>query len=63
MRAVIDSAKGQFFRCLMENGDLITIHKSCLPAEAQEGDILQVQFTLDQEGTRKQRELMTQMQS
>lgn len=62
MRAVIDSAKGPYFRCLLENGDLINVHKSLLPAGAHEGDILKVEFSLDQEGTRKQHELMAQMQ-
>jgi len=63
MQAVIDSVKGQYYRCLMENGELITIHKAFLPEGVHEGDILNVQFTLDSEGSKKQRELMAQMKA
>jgi hypothetical protein len=63
MRAVIDSIKGVFVRCLVENGDMITIHKNLLPAEVIEGDVLNVHLELDQEGTKRQRELMKSAQA
>ncbi len=60
MRAVVDSKKGMFFRCLIENGDLVTVHKTFLPEGTAEGDVLNVQFSRDEEATRRQRELMQQ---
>ncbi len=59
MRAVIDSSKGAYFRCLVENGDLLTVHRSMLPEGLSEGDVLQVSFALDVEATKRQKELMT----
>ena len=58
MRAVVDSASGSYFRCLLENGDLVTIHKSFLPEDVHEGSVLQVAFTLNEQATKKQKELM-----
>lgn len=63
MRAVIDSVKGAYYRCLLENGDTINIHKSYLPENVHEGAILKIQFSIDEEGTKKQQELIAQMQS
>lgn len=59
MRAVIDSSKGAYFRCLVENGDLLTIHREMLPNGVREGDVLTVSFSLDAEATKRQKELMT----
>lgn len=59
MRAVIDSSKGAYFRCLAENGDLLTIHRGMLPEGVHEGDVLTVSFALDTEATKRQKELMT----
>jgi hypothetical protein len=61
MRGLIDSIKGAFARCLLENGDVVTVHRSVLPETLQEGDVVRVQFTIDQEASDKQRELMKQM--
>lgn len=58
MRAVIDSSKGAYFRCLAENGDLLTVHRDMLPEGVSEGDILRVSFALDAEATKRQKELM-----
>jgi len=58
MRGVIDEISGSYLRCLMQNGDVLRLHKSLLPAETKEGDVIQLAVTLDQEGTRRQRELM-----
>ncbi|HOY68635.1 MAG TPA: DUF3006 domain-containing protein [Candidatus Ozemobacteraceae bacterium] len=58
MRAVIDASKGAYFRCLAENGDLLTVHRSMLPEGVGEGDVLKVTFALDTEATKRQKELM-----
>lgn len=58
MRAVIESIKGSFVRCLIETGDSVTISKKALPEELREGDIIRVKIEVDEEATKKQRELM-----
>lgn len=58
MHAMIDSIKGKFVRCLLENGDLVTVHNSIIPKGCKAGDILNVSFSLDENATRRQRELM-----
>jgi len=63
MRAVIDSMNGAFIRCLLETGDMITINQSALPKEINLGDVLNIQFEIDKEATKRQRELMTGFKS
>lgn len=63
MRAVIDSCKGAYFRCLVENGDLLTIHRDMLPSGVAEGDVLKVSFSLDADATKRQKELMAARQA
>ncbi|OQA08518.1 MAG: hypothetical protein BWY66_00955 [bacterium ADurb.Bin374] len=63
MRAVIDSSKGAYYRCLVENGDLLTIHRDMLPDGVGEGDVLKVSFSLDTEATKRQKELMAVRQA
>ena len=58
MRAVIDSISGAFVRCLLESGDMITVNQTALPKEIKLGDVLSVQFEIDKEATKRQRELM-----
>ncbi|MGM0598573.1 MAG: DUF3006 family protein [Candidatus Rifleibacteriota bacterium] len=58
MQAVIDSIKGEYFRCLLENGDLINIHKSYVNEEIVTGDIIKIEINKDVEATKKQKELM-----
>lgn len=58
MRAVIDSVSGDYFRCLLENGDLISIHKDYLPKNVEVGNVLTVKFSIDKEASRRQKELM-----
>jgi len=60
MRAVIDAVKGLYFRCLFENGDLINVHKNFLPEGIKEGDVIKAVFSIDEDATKKQRELMDQ---
>ena len=58
MRAVIDSKPGKFFKCLLENGDIITLHESCFPKEIEVGNVVKISFEIDSEASEKQSELM-----
>ncbi|MEW6709951.1 MAG: DUF3006 domain-containing protein [Candidatus Riflebacteria bacterium] len=58
MQAIIDSIHGDYFRCLLENGDLISIHKEYLPKNVEVGNVVKVQFSIDEEASRRQKELM-----
>jgi hypothetical protein len=43
---------------LLENGDLISIHKEFLPDDVTIGDIVKIQFKKDEEASKRQKELM-----
>ncbi|MBU1107067.1 MAG: DUF3006 domain-containing protein [Candidatus Riflebacteria bacterium] len=58
MQAVVDSKHGDYFRCLLENGDVISVYKEDLSAEIDIGDIVNVSFVKDNEASARQRELM-----
>ena len=58
MHAVIDSINGDYFRCLLENGDLISIHKEYLPEKIEVGNVVKIQFSIDEEASKRQKELM-----
>jgi hypothetical protein len=58
MKAVIDSINGDYCRCLLENGDLLSIHKQYLPQKVELGFVLKVEFSIDEEASRRQKELM-----
>lgn len=58
MQAVIDSISGDFFRCLVENGDVLTVHKDMLPHEIEVGDVLKIGFEKDEKASSRQKELM-----
>lgn len=58
MQAVIDLITGDYYRCLLENGDLISIHKEFLPDNITIGDIVKIQFNKDEEASKRQKELM-----
>lgn len=58
MKAVIDSYNSDFYRCLVENGDFLSIHKSYLPADIKVGDVVNISFEKDQKATERQKELM-----
>lgn len=63
MRAVVESVQGQLVRCLMENGDILTIARHQLPQEVREGDVIRLSFEIDAEGTKRQKELMAGLTS
>ena len=44
MQAVVDSMNGDYFRCLLENGDVINVHKSELGQNIEIGDVICVAF-------------------
>lgn len=58
MQAVVDSMNGDYFRCLLENGDVINVNKADFPHEIGIGDILTVSFVKDNEASARQKELM-----
>ncbi|EKD83296.1 MAG: hypothetical protein ACD_39C00759G0003 [uncultured bacterium] len=58
MQAVVDSRHGDYFRCLLENGDVINVYKQDLSEEIDIGDIVKVSFVKDNEASARQRELM-----
>ncbi len=58
MQAVVDSKNGDYFRCLLENGDIINIHRSELAQTVDIGDVLAVSFARDEAASLKQKELM-----
>ncbi|PKL49907.1 MAG: hypothetical protein CVV42_04415 [Candidatus Riflebacteria bacterium HGW-Riflebacteria-2] len=58
MQAVVDSRHGDYFRCLLENGDVINVYKNELSDEIGIGDIVKVSFVKDNEASARQRELM-----
>ena len=62
MRALIDGKEGEFIRCLLENGDQLTLHVSAVPPECVPGDIVRVQLVKDDAATQRQREVMERLQ-
>jgi len=58
MQAVVDSKHGDYFKCLLENGDVINVHKSGLNEDIDVGDIIKISFLKDSEASAKQKELM-----
>lgn len=58
MQAVVDSIHGDYYRCLLENGDLITAYKIDFPQNVEVGDIITVTFTRDDAASLRQKELM-----
>ncbi|MFZ2957865.1 MAG: DUF3006 domain-containing protein [Candidatus Ozemobacteraceae bacterium] len=63
MHAVIDKVEGAYIRCLLENGDVLRLHKSRLPENITVGDVLKVSLELDADATKHQRELMAKTNS
>ncbi len=47
MKGIIDSKKGDYYRCLLENGDIINLHSSEINTEVNVGDSLKVVITLE----------------
>ena len=61
MRALIDGKDGDFFKCLLESGDQLTVHASSLPKGSETGDVVRLQFLKDEDASRKQRDLMERL--
>ncbi len=47
MKGVIDSIKGEYYRCLLENGDLLNIHSSEFSEPVKIGDIIKIRLELN----------------
>ena len=45
MKGVIESKKGDYFRCLLENGDILNIHSSEIASDIKIGDTLLVNLS------------------
>ncbi|HMM60602.1 MAG TPA: DUF3006 domain-containing protein [Candidatus Rifleibacterium sp.] len=55
MHAVVDSFNGGY---LLENGDVINVHKTCFSAAIEVGDVVTVSFQRDEAASKKQKDLM-----
>ena len=45
MKGVIESKKGDYFRCLLENGDILNLHSSEIASDTKVGDFVLVSLT------------------
>ena len=45
MKGVIESKKGDYFRCLLENGDILNLHCSEIASDTKVGDFVLVSLT------------------
>jgi len=58
MRVVIDRFEGDYAVCEKENREMIDIKRDCLPKEAKEGDVLDIEgnkITIDLKETEKRK--------
>lgn len=58
MQAVVDSKHGVYFRCLLENGDIINVNEADVGRGIDVGDILTVTIARDEKASDRQKELM-----
>lgn len=58
MQAVVDSKSGAYFRCMLENGDIITINSSDIDQAISIGDIVEVVIKKDEKASERQKVLM-----
>ena len=59
MQALVDNKSGDYFRCLLENGDVLSLHKTCFEGSIEIGDVVAVSFKKDVEATKKQKEFLS----
>ena len=45
MQAVIESKSGEYFKCILENGDLLNIHEDDFDDIVEVGDIISFTMT------------------
>ena len=45
MKGVIESIKGDYFRCLLENGDILNLHSSEIASDVKIGDSVLVSLS------------------
>ena len=45
MKGVIKKKKGDYFRCLLENGDILNLHSSEIASDTKVGDFVLVSLT------------------
>ena len=47
MKGVIESKKGDYFRCLLENGDILNLHSSEISSDIKVGDSIVVSLSTE----------------
>ena len=45
MKAVIDSKNGDYFKCLLENGDILNIHEDDFEESIEIGDLVDIKIS------------------
>ncbi len=45
MKGVIESKKGDYFRCLLENGDILNLHSSEISSDTKVGDFIRISLS------------------
>lgn len=45
MKGVIESKKGDYFRCLLENGDILNLHSSEIASDTKVGDCILISLS------------------
>ena len=56
MKGVIESKKGDYFRCLLENGDILNLHSSEIASDTKVGDFILV--SLSKEASQENKSLI-----
>lgn len=61
MKAIIDRFEGNFAVCEKENKTMIDIPKEILPEEAKEGDVLNINISIDTEETENRKKFIEEL--
>lgn len=58
MKALVDSVKAKFCRCLLENGDYITVSIDEMPENVKVGDVITVSFFTNVEASKQLQQMI-----
>lgn len=61
MKVIIDRFEGNFAVCEKENKTMIDIPKEILPEEAKEGDVLNINISIDTEETENRKKIIEEL--
>ncbi|WP_186429498.1 DUF3006 domain-containing protein [Clostridium sp. BSD9I1] len=61
MKVIIDRFEGDFAVCEKENKAMIDIPKEILPEEAKEGDVLNINISIDTEETENRKKIIEEL--